>query len=176
MVNKRRSVQEAHERFTVRTFLDEINRRHRAQYEVIAEPNPPEAIVKTGRTTRWIEVTTAFMSTAFAKDLYSYATPGEMHQPLGDGVHVGPDALFASNFVAVIKQKLEKSSYESVRDRYGPGYLVVSIQYPLFNRYTAELMQRAWSQTVVNDIGCFKSIYYIRRMYQGYKIERWRPT
>jgi hypothetical protein len=174
MVNKRRSVQEAHERFTVRTFLDELNRRYRARYKVIAEPNPPEAIISTGRTTRWIEVTTAFMSTAFAKDLYSYATPGEVHQPLGDGVHVGPDARFSENFVSVVKQKLEKSNYESIRDRYGPGYLVVSIQYPLFGRWTAEFMQRAWSEATINDRGCFMSIYHVRRMYRGYKVELWR--
>ena len=111
MANSRRSVQEAHERFTIRTFLEELERRHRARYRVIAEPNPPEAIVTTGRTTSWIEVTTAFLSAGLAKDLYSYATPGETHESSGNGVYIGPDAQFANNFVDVVKKKLEKDSY-----------------------------------------------------------------
>lgn len=96
MANSRRSVQEAHERSTILTFLNELERRHRARYRVIAEPNPPEAIVATDRTTSWIEVTTAFLSARLAKDLYSYATPGETHERSGDGIYGEPDAQFAA--------------------------------------------------------------------------------
>lgn len=108
MVNSRRSVQEAHGRFTIRKFLDELERRLCARYQVIAEPNRPEAIVTTGRTTSWIKVTTAFLSARPAKDLCSHAAPGETHVNAGGGVYVGPDAQFASNFVDVVQMKLEK--------------------------------------------------------------------
>ena len=175
MANNRRSIQEAHERFTINMFLQELGHRHRARYQVIEEPNPPEAIITTGRTTSWIEVTTAFLSTGFAKDLYSYATPGETHVNSGDGVYVEPDAQFARNFVDVVRKKLEKKSYETFRDRYGPGYLVVSIQNPHFSRHTALAIQKAWTTAIIKDRGCFRSIYHIRRMYKGYKVELWRP-
>lgn len=175
MVNKRRTVQEDHERFTVQLFLDELNRRHRSKYRVIAEPNPPEAIIQSGRRTRWVEVTAAFWTTAFAKDLYSYATEGEEHKPIGDGVFPAPDATFAANFASVVKKKLEKPTYDEARDRYGPGYLVVSIQYPLFGQDTPRFMQEAWSQLSVKDRGCFRSIYLAYRVFNEYRVILWRP-
>lgn len=175
MVSSRRLVQIDHERFVVSTFLNEINRRHRSTYRVVEEPNPPEAIIRTGRITRWVEVTTAFWNDAFAKDVFSYATPGEMHKPISEGPYVGPDAMFARRFVSVVKQKLEKASYEKVRAKYGKGYLVVSIQYPLFGRDTGVFMQRAWAEQTINDRGCFRSIYFLRRAFKDYALELWRP-
>jgi len=56
----RRSVQQQHERAIVQDFLAWLNARHGAQFKVIAEPNPPEAIVQSVRATRWVEVTDAF--------------------------------------------------------------------------------------------------------------------
>lgn len=38
MVNRRRTVQEAHERSQVGLFLEEINRRCRSSYKVVGEP------------------------------------------------------------------------------------------------------------------------------------------
>jgi hypothetical protein len=123
MTNRRRAVQEAHERFTVGLFLESFNRRYHSNFVVVEEPNPPEAIIQSGRTMRWVEVTTAFWNTDFAIDVYSYATKGEVHRPIGHGVFVGPDAEFSRNFVSVVKQKLEKSNYAKFRDLHGPGYL-----------------------------------------------------
>ena len=174
MVTNRRATQEAHERFNVSTFLEEINRRHRASYRVIAEPNPPEAIIKSGNTTSWVEVTAAFMNREFAEEAWSYATPGEKPRPMSSNVMVGPDAEFSKNFVATLKKKLEKSSYESFRDKYGPGYLVVSVQYPLYDRDTPRFMRQAWNNTEIKDRGCFKSIYLVIRRNQGYQVSLWR--
>ena len=175
MTNRRRPIQQAHERFTVSLFLDALNRRHRSQFQVISEPNPPEAIIQSNKTIRWVEVTTAFWSKDFAIDQYSYVTEGEKHKPIGDGVIVGPDAKFATQFVGVVRQKLEKQTYEAICDQYGPGYLVVSIQYPLYNPGTPRFMQRAWAKLSIADRNCFRSIYLIYRVISGYKVILWRP-
>ncbi|MDR7270781.1 hypothetical protein J2X20_003439 [Pelomonas saccharophila] len=174
MTTRRRATQEAHERFNVATFIDEINRRHRASYRVVDEPNPPEAIIQSSRKTSWVEVTSAFMNQAFAEEAWSYATPGEKPRPMPNEVILGPDAQFAANFVGTIKKKLEKKSYEPFRDKYGPGYLVVSVQYPLYGRDTPRLMQREWDAATIEDRHCFRSIYLVVRRFSGYQIVLWR--
>ncbi len=95
-MNRRRAIQQAHERAQVKAFITWLNSRYGARYEVVAEPNPPEAIIRSGRTTRWVEVTGAFWSDAFAQDEYSYATLSEKHKPIGNGPFVDPDAQFAA--------------------------------------------------------------------------------
>ena len=158
MVTNRRATQEAHERFNINTFITELNRRHRSNYKVISEPNPPEAIIKSQGKTSWVEVTAAFMNRDFAEESWSYATPGEKPRPMPNNVIVGPDAQFSANFVATVKKKLEKPSYEPFRNKYGPGYLVVSVHYPLYGRDTPRFMQKAWAAESVADRGCFRSI------------------
>lgn len=176
MANRRRAVQEAHERFNIEVFLGELNRRHRSSYRVTSEPNPPEAIIQSQKRTSWVEVTSAFMNRQFAEDAWSFATPGETHRPMPKGVIVGPDAQFAENFVSVVKKKLEKRSYEAFRDKHGPGYLLVSVQYPLFGGDTPRFMRRAWAATAFADLGCFRSIYLIIRAFSGYRVVRWRSV
>jgi hypothetical protein len=158
----------------VATFVDEINRRHRASYRVVEEPNPPEAIIQSKGKTSWVEVTSAFMNRSFAEEAWSHATAGEKPRPMPSEVIVGPDAQFAANFTETVKRKLEKKSYEPFRDRYGPGYLVVSVQYPLYGRDTPRFMVRAWQGTQVKDTGCFRSIYLVVRRYHGYQVILWR--
>lgn len=175
MPNRRRLVQEAHERFTVGKFLEHLNHCYHSNFVVTDEPNPPEAIIQSRHTTRWVEVTTAFWNKAFAKDVYSYATESEVHTPIGDRVYVEPDAEFAASFVSTVKQKLEKTNYTKFRDFYGPGYLVVSAQYPLFNEHTIRSISQAWSLLTVNDQGCFRSIYITYRIFNGYRVFLWRP-
>jgi hypothetical protein len=176
MVTSRRAGQEAHEHFNIETFLTELNRRHRSSYRVTAEPNPPEAIIQSNRRTSWVEVTSAYMNRSFAEDSWSFATPGEQHRPMPDEVIIGPDAQFSANFVATVKKKLEKKSYEPFRDKYGPGYLVVSVQYPLYGRDTPRFMQKVWESTTIADLGCFRSIYLVVRRYKGYQVILWRSA
>lgn len=173
MATNRRTTQEAHERFNVSTFVDEINRRHRASYRVIEEPNPPEAIIQSKGKTSWVEVASAYMNRSFAEEVWSHATQGENPRPMPSEVIVGADAQFAANFAETVKKKLEKKSYEPFRDRYGLGYLVVSVQYPLYGIDTPRSMQRAWQGTRVEDRGCFRSIYLVVRRYRGYQVILW---
>jgi hypothetical protein len=175
MPNARRGIQEAHERFTVGVFLSELNRRHRSVYQVVAEPNPPEAIIKSGRVTRWVEVVTAFWNDAFARDLYSYATKSEVYKPVGNGVFMNMTEEFAENFASVVQKKLEKKTYKPFYEKFGQGYLVVSVQFPFFDDDARYWMERAWLKRLVQDCGYFRSVYLVYKSFNGYKLSRWQP-
>jgi hypothetical protein len=167
----RRQIQEQHERAQVALFLQWFNKRFRSNFVVIDEPNPPEAIIASSRSTRWVEVCTAFLSDAYARDEYSFATPGETHKPSRKRL-VDSDQQFAERFVDVVKKKLKKTSYLKSRGKYGPGYLLVPIMYPLFNSESLLSMKQAWNATPVEDIGCFRSIYITHR---SSEVLRWTP-
>ena len=172
MTNQRCKVKEAHERSTVGLFLDNFNHCYHADFKVVSEPNPPEGIIKSRKSVSWIEVTTAFLTREHAIDLNSYVTEGEIHKPRSGGVCVEPDVKFVSEFVKVVRQKLEKQTYVPIREKYGLGYLIVSIQNPLYGQDTLRLMQRKWSDIIVDDKKCFKSIYIV----SGNKVSLWRPA
>jgi hypothetical protein len=175
MWRNRREVLKAHERFTIDLFLEWFNRQHCSQFKVVDEPDPPEAVIKSGKTTRWVEVTAAFGSDVFAQDLCSYATEGEAHKPVPDGaVSVNPTAVFVQRLVTLLAKKLSKSSYVGCRDTYGPGYLIVSIQYPFFDKDVVARLGRAWDESRIVDRGCFRSVYFAHRVFGGeYRITRW---
>ena len=171
----RQEVQKAHERFTTKLFLEWFNRQHRSQFIVVDEPDPPEAIIQSGRTTRWIEVTAVYWSDAFAQDLNSYATENEVHKPIPDGIlSVNSTQAFTGRFVAALAKKLSKESYVPFRDKYGPGYLIISIQYPFFNNDVMARLGSAWIAAHKVDVGCFRSVYLAHHVFGGaYKITRW---
>ena len=175
MPSRRRDVQQRHERFHVQLFIDTLNKRHRSNFQVISEPNPPEAIIKSAGTTRWVEVVTAYWNHAYAQDLNSYATEGETHKSVGNGVFMNMDSEFAQNFVASVQNKLEKSSDDSTRDKYGPGYLVVPVLFPFFGRDTLRFMQQEWRNRSLKDRGCFRSIYLTYQVWDKYVVSLWRP-
>jgi len=171
----RRPIQQAHERAFVDYFLDWFNRAYHSDFKVISEPNPPEAVIRSSRTTRWVEVSTAFWNEQYAKDLYSLATPGEAHKSVGNGPFQDMDNFFSGNFVSVVKKKLEKKSYIPWRDKYGPGYLVLPIKYPWFDGKTVACMRDRWAATTINILGCFRGIYMAcpSPSGKGIKLCRW---
>ncbi len=171
----RRELLKAHERFTIDLFLEWFNQQHSSQFKVIDEPDPPDAVIKSGKSTRWVEVTAAFWNDAFAQDICSYATEGEAHKPIPDGVvSVNPTSVFVRKIITVLAKKLSKSSYVGYRDKYGPGYLIVSIQFPFFCKEVVACLGRAWDELQVVDRGCFRSIYFSYRVFGGeYRITRW---
>lgn len=175
MKNARSSIKQAHERHQVGLLIDALNTRHRSDFKVISEPEPPEAIIQSRSTTRWVEVVTAFWTDSFAQDLYSYATEGESHRSIGDGIFMNMTPEFAKKFVSVVQAKLQKTTYEQFRDRYGPGYLVVSIQFPFFGKDALDYIEKEWWQNSVHNLGCFRSIYITYRIFHGYKVVKWLP-
>ncbi len=176
MANQRRHVQVLHERFNVQLFLDEFNARYHTDFTVIDEPNPPEAIIQSKEATRWVEVTTAYTSESQAISLNTYAVKGERYKPTEQEIVDKPDEQFAKKFVGVITKKLGKTSYEPFFKRYGKGYLVVSIQHPLFDQKTMEAIERVWDETKILDKGFFKSIYIVDRVNNGYKVSLWKSN
>ncbi len=140
-MNKRRPVQDKHERGLVDAFIGWWGQQTGEQFQVIARPNPPDAIVQSEERTTWIEVADTFFSEAWAEDRYSSATPGEEYRPMISGLHVNMDAQFAERFVALLGNKLTKKSYAESFQKHGPGILLVGMQSPWFDSNTCELMR-----------------------------------
>lgn len=175
-MNQRRRVQELHERFNVNLFLREFNARYHADFVVVEEPNPPEAIIRSKHATRWVEVTTAYLNKAYAIDLNTYAVRGEKHIPSEQGAFVDQDQQFAKQFVRVVAKKLLKSTYEPFFKEYGKGYLVVSIKDPFFGQSTLSAIQQFWDASQVPDKGFFKSIYIVYPVFGKYKVALWKSN
>lgn len=180
MANRRRHVQELHERFNVNLFLKEFNARYHADFKVVGEPNPPEAIIQSKHTTRWVEVTTAYLNEAYAIDLNTYAVKGEKHLPssatTSGNAEINVDDEFAKHFVRVVRNKLEKPNYESYFRAHGKGYLVVSIKDPFFGQSTLAAIQRVWDSAAVSDKGFFKSVYIVYPIFGEYKVSLWKSN
>lgn len=175
-MNQRRRLQVLHERFNVNLFLKEFNARYHADFKVIGEPNPPEAIIQSKNTTRWVEVTTAYLSKEYAVDLHTDAVKNEKHQPRSKDVSFEPNVSFAKQFVSVVTKKLEKSTYEPFFKKHGKGYLVVSIQNPLFDQRTLATTLDIWNKSQVSDQGFFKSIYIVYPVFDHYKVSLWKSN
>ncbi len=169
----RRKIKKQHERFHVTNFLQWFNKSYKSDFKVIKEPDPPEAIIQSSRTTRWVEISTAFWNQDYAKDLNSFATPGEEHKPIHKGVHVNMDSEFSENIVNVIIKKLEKRSYLKVKQEYGKGYLIIPIYFPFFASDTIELMKKEWSKRKYNDLNCFRSVRICYKNLNRWVFYRW---
>jgi hypothetical protein len=171
----RRPVQQEHERAVVENFLSWLNTRSGTQFKVIEEPNPPDAIIQSVRITRWVEVTDAFWSDAYAKDLYSFVTAGEEHKPIGPGPSRRMDEKFAHRFVDALAKKLKKRSYLPFLKRYGKGYLIIPMHYPWFDASTVRGMKDLWRQKQpIEDLGCFKEVYITFSSLNRPAYQRWR--
>ena len=75
-----------------------------------------------------------------------------------------------------LAKKLKKSSYEPFFKQYGKGYLVVSIQHPMFGQEALAAIERAWNEAEVLDKGFFKSIYIVDRVSNRYKVSLWKSN
>lgn len=151
-------IKKEHERFHINNFVRWLNLTYRSSYKVISEPEPPEAIIESKYTKSWVEISTAFINSDYARDLMSYITPDEVHKSISGELFVEPDREAAENFVEVVKKKLEKKSYLPIAEKYGQGYLVIPIHNPFFDENTIRLMKEEWHKTKINDLGCFKSV------------------
>ena len=175
-MNQRRNVKQRHERAIVDDFLVWLNARRRSAYVVVATPDSPDAIIRAKTVTRWIEVVDAFWRDEWARDVYSHATPGEKHAPITRGPYLEPDRQFAERFVAAVSSKLVKSSYRAITKEFGPGYLLVGVQHPWFDRNTIARMTERWNEGQPwPNRGSFSSVFLAyssmgRRQFQPWKI------
>lgn len=168
-------IKKQNERFHIANFLDWFNRTYKSDFKVISEPEPPEAIIQSSvKNTRWIEVSNSFWNSAYAHDLTSYATPDENHIPIGQGPFGEMDEEFAKNFTEVVRKKLEKKSYSSVKSEFGKGYLIIPIYNPFFDGETIRLMKKVWSKATINNLDCFRSVRITYRSNNKWVFKLWR--
>lgn len=157
----RRPIKRAHERAVVRQFLLWLNETQPACYQVVDEPDPPDAVIESSALRTWVEIGDVFWNDAYAKSFLSFATPGELHKPVPRGPYSNVDWEFATRFVSVLRGKLENTSYEPFCGTYGQGYLVLCIYHPWFDETTRHAMQQHWSTTQpqVRDLRCFREVF-----------------
>lgn len=109
--------------------LAEHYRLHGLCLEVISRPDSPDAIVSDGSITTWMELTDAFFSKAWARDLSSF-TSINGHEPMAGGVYMNMDMQLAGNLCDLLVKKATKNSYKPLMQQYGPGILVVGLESP----------------------------------------------
>lgn len=172
-MTNRREIKKQHERFHIENFLQWFNNTYKSDFKVIKEPDPPEAIIQSSRTTRWVEISTAFWNQNYAKDLNTFATTGEEHEPIQKGVHMNMDSEFSKNIVNVIIKKLEKQSYIDVKQEYGKGYLIIPIYFPFFDSDTIDLMKYEWAKRKYKNLNCFRSVRICYRSLNNWVYYRW---
>ena len=176
-MNKRRPVQEKHERVLIDEFIAWWASQTGEQFRVIFRPHPlpPEAIVQSVQRTTWIEVTDAFHSDKWAQDLYSNATPGESRKPMGPGPYVDMDAQTAARFATLLKKKLSKQSYADTHEKYGPGTLLVRMQSSWFGEQTCDMMRDECCKTNWStDQGFFSHVFISFRSLNQQTFEEWK--
>lgn len=85
------------------------------------------------------------------------------------------DTRFAENFADAVGAKLKKITYEPFRNKFGPGYLVVSVKHPFFAADTLETVGDVWREQSITDLGYFRSIYLTFPHLNSYQVLLWRP-
>lgn len=128
-MSNRAVVQNAHEDAVLAAALAEHNYGLGAALEVVSRPDPPDAVLSDGVRTTWLELTDAFFSDEWARDIVGYAA-GEPHRPMRQGVYADMDAQLARRFCDIVLQKAAKASYRPFVQQHGPGILVVGLESP----------------------------------------------
>lgn len=133
----REPAKRAREEGVINEFVEWLNQQQSADYEVIARPDPPDAILRSSQGILWVEHADILRNKEEAHELFSMMNPDESsykHQGLAiDGYDGLPDA-----FLSTLHSKLNKASYDRVRSEHGTGILLLSEMDPLFDDWTLE--------------------------------------
>lgn len=172
-MSNRAAIQDAHERAVLNAAVGEHNRIQGLNLSVVSRPDPPDAILSDGNTTTWLELTDAFFSSDWARDLVSYAAD-EKHRPMQGGMYVDMDAQLASVLCDLVCRKAAKDSYKPFVAEYGPGILVVGIESPWLDDDTIRDIDREWAERGRPDIsGTFTHVYLGYRDDNGNRVLAW---
>jgi hypothetical protein len=167
-MNTRSQVQQNHDNSIINEFISWHYSLTGELFDVISRPDPPDAIVRSERRTTWIEVTDAFFSKEWAKDIFSYATPGEPHREMAQGSYMGMDDQIVDHFLKVLEQKFSKDSYFEVFSKYGSGILIAGLQSPWADDRTCELAVEAYraykKDRPAKDKGYFSNVFVTYRL------------
>jgi len=131
-MTSRKEIQEAHEHDVIRQFVTWLNLAASSHFRVTAKPNPPDAVLCDECCSRWLWVEHAdiYRSGEEAHEERSLAAPGEKDYFHTDHPIAEPDQRLATAFVKALQDKLQKSSYASVFETYGPGILILTERDP----------------------------------------------
>ena len=122
-------------------------------------------------------MTDSFYSGKWAHDLYSNATPGESHEPIGPGPHTNMGVQTAMRFATLLKKKLSKQSYAEPYKKYGPGILLISMQSPWFNDQTCDMMRDECRETDWStDQGYFSHVFISFHSLNQQTFEEWKDS
>lgn len=146
MVNRQRRLKKQHERAVVADLLRWLSEYRHIEFKVIAEPDPPEAIIQSPQHTLWVEVVDAYWSEQWAKEQHLKGASAEklVETEGGTDADTHPDAIFAKSFISSLAKKLRKKNYAAFASKYGPGILVVNIDYPLFSDRSLQKAKELW--------------------------------
>ncbi len=173
-MNSSAQIKKAHEDAVLIDALEEHNRLHGLKLALISRPDPPDAILSDGLVTTWMELTDAFFSRAWARDLSSYGSM-KGHKPMATGGYIGMDRQFAENFCDLVQQKASKQSYAPVVANHGPGILVVGLESPWLDDDTMYEVAEEWTARESPDISeTFAFVYVRHRAANGGIVLPWR--
>ena len=173
-MKSRAEIQKAHEDAVLLAGLSEHNRLHSIELKVISRPDPPDAILSDGSITTWMELTAAFFSQAWAKDLSSYNSI-KGHLPMASGPYMDMDKQFAKNFCDLLQRKVGKSSYQPIINQHGPGILVVSLESPWLDEESLTAIDEEWAERGSLDVSqTFAHVYLRHRAGGGDIVRLWK--
>ncbi len=167
-MNHRRRTQEAHEGAVIDTFIQWLGSRSFPPFEIIARPDPPDAILQAGSDLLWVEVADVYRSADEAHEERSAATPGETRFTHREHPIINPDDRMADALLRVVVNKLNRSTYRQVYEQYGPGVLICCERDPLFDSSTLEAIRDRFDEQTCSELstlngGVFKEIYLYER-------------
>lgn len=125
----RKDLKSVHEAAVLQHFKEHLGAQGIA-LDVLATPEPPEAIVEIGGVRTWIEITDAFLDQKHAIALTSGACHDTRHIPDDRRLIVDPDEVFASVLRSVIAAKYDKATMRAFAASEGPGVLLVGVFTP----------------------------------------------
>jgi hypothetical protein len=173
-MNRRAPVQKQHERAVMLDFLEWYNCENDTDFAIYTEPDPPDALIKDGEVKRWLEVADAFYSNEWAKTQMSHVTPGEENHPWSGGRQMNMDEKIANRCVDILRKKLTKKTYKPFAAEFGPGILLMTLQYPWLSAETFEDIDRRCSKADWSgDLMCFSDVYLVYPSMNRNAFARW---
>jgi hypothetical protein len=165
----RECIRRQHEAHVIKEFGLYLNQNQNDKFHILAQPDPPDAIIKNSQISAWIEHTQIFRSSEEAKEVYSSITPNE--KPFKRNfLIVEPDQRIANALFSSAYKKTHKPAYKDCSQNFGIGILLLDINDPLFDSHTlARIQNNLESDLSYIDDGYFDIMYLSIRTGNGYK-------
>lgn len=140
-----RHLKPIHERAVLDAALRAHNARFNCSLEIVATPDPPDAIAADGQFNVWLEHTDVFYP-GWAEDLTSLAASNRDHKPIHAGIHVDIDSVVATKYCNSVLSKVQNPEYAPFISKYGPGILAVGLETPWLSQDTVDAVNFEWDR------------------------------